>query len=83
MSVFLFNFPATLLSGFAYPIANMPKIIQYITYINPIRYYLVILRYIFLKGVGVAVLWDQIFPLLIIGVSVITFSILRFHKQLG
>ena len=83
MSVFLFNFPATLLSGFAYPIANMPKIIQYITYINPIRYYLVILRYIFLKGVGVTVLWDQIFPLLIIGISVITFSILRFHKQLG
>ena len=83
MSVFLFFFPASLLSGFAYPIADMPQIIQYITYINPIRYYLVILRYIFLKGVGVTVLWDQIFPLLIIGVSVITFSILRFHKQLG
>ena len=83
MSVFLFNFPATLLSGFAYPIANMPTIIQYITYINPMRYYLVILRYIFLKGVGIGVLWDQIFPLLIIGISVITLSILRFHKQLG
>ncbi len=83
MSVFLFFFPASLLSGFAYPIANMPKIIQYITYVNPMRYYLVILRYIFLKGVGMGVLWDQILPLLIIGVSIITFSTLRFHKQLG
>ena len=83
MSVFLFFFPASLLSGFAYPIANMPKMIQYITYLNPMRYYLVILRYIFLKGVGVAVLWDEILALLVIGVSVITFSILRFHKQLG
>ena len=83
MSVFLFFFPASLLSGFAYPIANMPRIIQYITYINPLRYYLVILRYIFLKGVGVGILWDQILPLLIIGLSVISFSVLRFRKQLG
>ena len=83
MSVFLFFFPATLLSGFAYPIANMPKIIQYITYINPLRYYLVILRSIFLKGVGINILWDQIAALLVIGVSIITFSILKFRKQLG
>ena len=83
MSVFLFFFPASLLSGFAYPIANMPRIIQYITYANPLRYYLVILRSIFLKGVGIGILWDQILPLLIIGISIITFSILKFHKQLG
>ena len=83
MSVFLFFFPATLLSGFAYPIANMPKIIQYITYINPLRYYLVILRSIFLKGVGIYYLWDEVLALLIIGVVVITLSTLRFHKSLG
>ena len=83
MSVFLFFFPATLLSGFAYPIANMPRIIQYITYINPLRYYLVILRSIFLKGVGINILWPQIAALLVIGVSIITFSILKFRKQLG
>ncbi len=83
MSVFLFFLPATLLSGFAYPIANMPKIIQYITYANPLRYYLVILRSIFLKGVGIDILWNQILALLIIGVSIITFSILKFHKQIG
>jgi ABC-2 type transport system permease protein len=83
MSVFLFNFPATLLSGFAYPIANMPKIIQYLTYLNPQRYYLTIIRYIFLKGVGVAVLWDEIVALLIIGIIVITASSMRFQKRLG
>ncbi len=83
MSVFLFFFPASLLSGFAYPIANMPKMIQYITYANPLRYYLVILRSIFLKGVGIDVLWSPILALLVIGVSIITFSILKFHKHMG
>ncbi|MDD5513425.1 MAG: ABC transporter permease [Candidatus Omnitrophica bacterium] len=83
MSVFLFYFPATLLSGFAYPIANMPKLIQYITYLNPLRYYLVILRSIFLKGSGIRLLWDELCVLLIIGVGVIVLSSLRFRKRLG
>ena len=83
MSVFLFNFPATLLSGFAYPIANMPQVIQYLTYLNPQRYYLTIVRYIFLKGVGIGVLWDEMLALLVIGVVVITMSSLRFQKRLG
>ncbi|MFH1189746.1 MAG: ABC transporter permease [Candidatus Omnitrophota bacterium] len=83
MSVFLFNFPATLLSGFAYPIANMPQAIQYLTYLNPQRYYLTIVRYIFLKGVGVEVLWDEMLALLVIGVIVITMSSMRFRKRLG
>jgi len=83
MSVFLFNFPMTLLSGFAYPIANMPKIIQYLTIINPQRYYIVIIRNIFLKGVGINVLWDEMLALLVIGVFVITMSSLRFQKRLG
>lgn len=83
MSVFLFFFPATLLSGFAYPIANMPKVIQYMTYINPLRYYLTILRSIFLKGTGINILWPEILALLAIGVGIIIFSTSRFHKQLG
>lgn len=83
MSVFLFNFPATLLSGFAYPIANMPQVIQWITYLNPMRYYLVILRYIFLKGVGVTILWDEILSLAVMGVCIITLSSMRFRKRLG
>ncbi|MDD5084421.1 MAG: ABC transporter permease [Candidatus Omnitrophica bacterium] len=83
MSVFLFNFPATLLSGFAYPIANMPRVIQYITYLNPLRYYLIIMRALFLKGVGIRILWPEMLALLVIGLSIIGFSSLRFQKRIG
>jgi ABC-2 type transport system permease protein len=83
MSVFLFFFPANLLSGFIFPIANMPLVIQYITILNPLRYYIVILRGIFLKGVGFTILWPQILALLVMGILILTFSSLRFHKSLG
>lgn len=83
MSVFLFYMPAVLLSGFAYPIANMPKLIQDFTIINPLRYFMVITRSIFLKGVGFEVLWAQLLPLVVIGFSVVTLSLIRFRKTLG
>jgi len=83
MSVFLFYMPAVMLSGFAYPIANMPKIIQSFTAINPLRYFMVVIRSIFLKGVGLEVLWIQLVPLVAIGVCVITLSAIRFRKSLG
>jgi len=83
MSVFLFYFPTTLLSGFAYPIANMPQIIQHLTWLNPQMYYLIIIRSLFLKGVGIKVLWPEILALLVIGLVVITLSSLRFQKRLG
>jgi len=83
MSVFLFYFPAILLSGFAYPIANMPQWVQIITIFNPLKYYLIILRGIFLKGVGIPVLWNQMLALLVMGAVVITASSLRFRKNLG
>ncbi|MCM8796398.1 MAG: ABC transporter permease [Candidatus Omnitrophica bacterium] len=82
MSVFLFLPVMNLLSGFAFPITSMPKLVQYLTYIIPLRYYLEIVRGIFLKGVGINILWPQILVLLIIGVGVITISSLRFHKRL-
>jgi ABC-2 type transport system permease protein len=83
MSVFLFFFPANLLSGFIFPIQNMPTLIQYITILNPLRYYIVILRGIFLKGIGLTILWPQILALLIMGIVILTISSLRFHKSLG
>ena len=83
MSVFLFFFPALLLSGFAYPIPNMPQSIQYITYLNPLRYYLYIIRTIFLKGVGIEFLWPYILVLMIMGITVFVSSSLRFRKTLG
>ncbi|MDD5120534.1 MAG: ABC transporter permease [Candidatus Omnitrophica bacterium] len=83
MAVFLFYMPTVLLSGFAYPISNMPQVIQWFTIFNPMRYFMVIIRSIFLKGVGIEVLWPQLVPLLIIGVVVITLSSLRFRKGLS
>ena len=59
MSTFFFFFPAMLLSGFAFPIANMPPVVQWLTYLNPVAYFLVIVRTIFLKGVGLAYLWPH------------------------
>jgi len=83
MSVFLFLPVMNLLSGFAFPITSMPKAAQYFTYIIPLRYYLEIVRGIFLKGVGLNVLWPQISALLVIGIIVVSLSSLRFHKRLG
>lgn len=83
MSTFFFYFPAVLLSGFMFPIANMPKIIQYVTYLNPLRYFLVILRGVFLKGSGVNILWPQMLALFVMGVGILTMSSMRFQKRLG
>lgn len=83
MSTFLFFFPANLLSGFMYPIQNMPVPVQYLTYLNPLRYYLVILRGIFLKGVGMRILWPDTVALLIFGVTILGLSSLRFRRTLG
>lgn len=83
MTAFFFMQPAILLSGFIYPIANMPTVIQWFTYLNPLRYFLVILRGIFLKGVGVSVLWPQMVALTILGVTLLALSSSRFRKTLA
>ncbi len=83
MSTFLFFLPASLLSGFIFPIISMPKIVQYFTYLNPLRYYLVILRGLFLKGVGISILWPQLLILLIMGLGILALSSLRFKKGLA
>lgn len=83
MSVFLFFMPATLLSGFAYPIANMPMPVQYLTIFNPLRYFMVVIRSIFLKGVGMEIIWNQLLPLMVMGAAIITISSIKFRKSLG
>jgi len=82
MATFLFYLPAVLLSGFMFPIENMPEVIQWGTYLNPLRYFLVIIRGVFLKGTGLAVLWPQLLYMLALGVVVLTLSSLRFRKRL-
>jgi ABC-2 type transport system permease protein len=83
MSTFFFYFPAILLSGFMFPIANMPVVIQWLTYFNPIRYFLVIIRGIFLKGIGSDILWPQMVALAIIGVFTLWLASRRFKKTLA
>ncbi len=82
MATFLFYMPAVLLSGFMFPIENMPAFFQYATYLNPLRYFLVIIRGIFLKGNGLSILWPHLAALLALGLVVITISSLRFRKRL-
>jgi ABC-2 type transport system permease protein len=80
---FFANPPFMLLSGFIFPIASMPEPMQYLTYLIPLRYFLIIIRGIFLKGVGLEVLWPQAVALLGFGIAVLTLSALRFQKRLG
>jgi ABC-2 type transport system permease protein len=72
-----------LLSGFIYPIANMPEAVQWLTLLDPLRYFLIIIRGVFLKGVGFDVLWPQLAALLVLGLAVMTFAVSRFHKTLA
>jgi ABC-2 type transport system permease protein len=82
MTTFLFFQPFFLLSGFAFPIRNMPRSIQYLTLLDPLRYFIEIVRGLFLKGTGVAVLWPQMVALAIFGVVILSLSALRFRKRL-
>jgi ABC-2 type transport system permease protein len=83
LTMFLYFMPAVLLSGFLFPIANMPRAAQGLTYLDPLRYYLVILRGIFLKGVGVRVLWPQMAALLLLGAATLAVATRRFRKTLA
>jgi ABC-2 type transport system permease protein len=80
---FFFLLPMVFLSGFIFPIENMPEAIQPITYLIPLRYFLVILRGIFLKGVGLEVLWPQALALLGWGIAILTLATLRSTKRLA
>jgi ABC-2 type transport system permease protein len=74
--------PFFMLSGFSFPIRNMPVSMQVLTYINPVRYFMEIVRGIFLQGTGISTLWPQMVALAVFGVAILWMSVLRFHKQL-
>jgi ABC-2 type transport system permease protein len=74
--------PFFILSGFSFPISSMPKVLQWMTYVNPLRYYLVVIRGTFLKGVGLDVLWPQLGAMAAIALVLLATSILRFRKSL-
>jgi ABC-2 type transport system permease protein len=80
---FFIFFPFIFLSGFTFPIANMPLAIQVLTYFVPLRYFLEIIRGLFLKGVGIETLWPQAVTLLAFGVIILSLAVMRFQKRLG
>jgi len=77
LTVFFIMLPMMILSGFAFPIANMPVFFQDLSYLSPVRYFLVIIRGIFLKGAGIDTLWPQVLPLAVLAVVIFSMSVLR------
>jgi ABC-2 type transport system permease protein len=82
MGVMFFFMPAMLFSGFVFPIYNIPAVMRWIAYINPLTYFLIIVRGIFLKGVGITVLWPSLLFLIVTGPILLAISVKRFYKQL-
>jgi ABC-2 type transport system permease protein len=82
ISSFFFIMPMITLSGFGNPISSMPLVLQKLTYIDPVTYAMVVLRGVFLKGVGLEVLWPDIAAMTGLGALLLSVSVLRFHKSL-
>jgi len=83
LTAFFIIMPSVILSGFMFPIENMPLAIQTITYAIPLRYFVEIVRGIFLRGAGIAILWPQVLALAALGGAIFGLSALRFQKRLG
>jgi ABC-2 type transport system permease protein len=82
-ATFFFLTPMIYLSGFIFPIENMPQVIQYATYLIPLRYFLVIVRGIFLKGIGLDLLWPQAAAMAAWGMVVLSLAVMRSRKRIG
>jgi ABC-2 type transport system permease protein len=82
VGTFFFAMPTLFLSGFAFPISSMPPVLQWFSYLIPLRYFLVIIRASFLKGVGTSTLWPQLSALAATSLALFAISTLRFHKSL-
>ncbi|MBU6480993.1 MAG: ABC transporter permease [Nitrospirae bacterium] len=82
VSGFFFIMPAITFSGFGTPISSMPEVMQWLTYLDPLRYFLDVLRGVYLKGVGLEVLWPQFVALGALGIVMLSVSVFRFHKSL-
>lgn len=81
LTSFMFLQPTTLLSGYAFPIENMPPVIQYVTYLNPLRYFITIVRGVFLKGIGWDILWPQVIPMFLMAIFYLGLAAFLFKKR--
>jgi ABC-2 type transport system permease protein len=75
--------PSVMLSGFMFPISNMPDPVQYATFLNPMRWYLDILRGIVMKDAGISVLWPAIFAQFVLSLTFLAIAVGRFRKTLA
>jgi ABC-2 type transport system permease protein len=82
IAIFGVMMPMVYLSGFAFPLENMPKVIQYISYFIPLRYFIAIIRGVILKGIGFTDLWQETVVLFFMGVAILFLASLRFRKKL-
>ncbi len=83
LGAFLFVVPAIVLSGFATPIANMPPLVQELTLVNPMRYFLIIVRGIFLEGLPPTLIWPRLWPMALIAVATLSSAAWLFRRRLG
>ena len=74
--------PMFILSGFSFPISSMPLVLQWLTYLDPLRYFLVIIRGTFLKGTGLSTVWPQMVGLAVLGFTLFVLAVLRLRKSL-
>ncbi|MFC2084750.1 ABC transporter permease [Bacteroidota bacterium] len=82
LAIFGIMMPMVFLSGFAFPIENMPEIVQFLTYLVPLRYFMTIIRGVILKGIGLYELWGELIILMGMGIIVLTLSAIKFKRRL-
>jgi ABC-2 type transport system permease protein len=80
MSMFMFFLPAIMLGGLLFPVDNMPRWVQALSYLDPIRHFLIVVRGIFLRGAGFSIVWPQLLWLAGLGVGVLWFATRQFRK---
>lgn len=83
MGAFMFLVPAVILSGFATPIANMPQFVQWLTYLNPMRYFLIVVRGVFLEGTPMALMVHEFWPMAVIGLVNLSLAALLFRHRMA
>jgi ABC-2 type transport system permease protein len=81
LTVMMYNLPSIFLSGFFFPLEAMPKFLQWVSYAIPLRYYLVVIRSLLLKGVGIEAIQREVIALAIFGIVIMTAAALRFRKR--
>jgi len=82
LTVFMTMLPSIFLSGFFFPLEAMPNILRWFSYIVPLRYFLVIIRSLLLKGVGLEMIQTDVIFMTLFAVGIMTFAVTRFHKRL-